>query len=168
MISPLHQELRDRAVYHFEWNYERIAICIDQLAEADVWRKPNASSTSIGNQVLHLCGNITQYIISSLGQQTDHRNRDAEFSQTGGLTRAELLTRLADTTRQAVAVIQQITEAELLRVRPVQAFQYSGVAILIHATEHYSYHTGQIIFWTKQLLDKDLDLYAGLDLTAKG
>ena len=167
-MHSLHQELLARAAYHFSWNYERIARCLAPLSEADIWRRPNSHSNAIGNQLLHLCGNITQYIISSLGQTPDLRERDAEFAATDGLTKTELLARLEQVTHAALTVIEHTPESELLRVRPVQAFEYSGTAIVLHATEHYSYHTGQIIFWTKQLLDRDMNMYGGVDLNARG
>ena len=56
--------------------------------------------------------------------------------------------------------------AELLRSRTVQGFQLSGIGIVVHVTEHYSYHTGQIAFWTKQLKNKDLGFWEGKDLNA--
>ena len=49
----------------------------------------------------------------------------------------------------------------------VQGFQLSGIGIVVHVVEHYSYHTGQISFWTKQLKNKDLRFYAGLDLNVQ-
>jgi len=52
-------------------------------------------------------------------------------------------------------------------VRSVQGFSFSGVGVIIHAVEHYSYHTGQIAFWVKQLKEKDLGFYNGTDLNIK-
>ena len=60
-----------------------------------------------------------------------------------------------------------VSEEELMRKRMVQGFEYSGIGIIIHVTEHFSYHTGQIAFWTKQLKNKDLGFYADRDLEIK-
>ena len=127
----------------------------------------NGASNSVGNLVLHLCGNITQYVLSSLGGQPDHRARDAEFAATGGLTKQQLGEKLAATTSEAARIMARATETELLRVRSVQGFQLSGIGIVVHVTEHYSYHTGQIAFWTKQLKNKDLGFWADKDLNVK-
>ena len=121
----------------------------------------------MGNLILHLCGNITQYIISSLGEKADNRDRDIEFTRTGGLNKAELMQKLSDTVNQAIEVLENLSDADLLKERFVQGFDYSGTGSVIHVVEHYSYHTGQIAFWTKVLRDKDLGFYAGVDLNIK-
>ncbi len=72
MIS---QEFKTQSVAYFEANTPRIEKCLAQLNETEVWLRPNGASNSVGNLLLHLCGNITQYILSSLGGQPDHRTR---------------------------------------------------------------------------------------------
>ena len=166
-MAPFFEEFKAQSVAYFEANTPRIQQCINELSEDEVWQRPNGASNSVGNLVLHLCGNITQYVLSSLGNQPDHRTRDAEFAATGGLTKQQLWEKLQATTSEAARVMAQATEAELLRVRSVQGFQLSGIGIVVHVTEHYSYHTGQIAFWTKQLKNKDLGFWADLDLNAK-
>ena len=165
--SPELQELRAQIILRLEENTPRVEKCLAELTEAEVWQRPNLASNSIGNLILHLCGNITQYAISSLGNLPDARNRDAEFAAMGGFSKAELLEKLRATVRQAVRTIRQASDAELLHVRSVQGFNMSGIGIIVHVCEHYSYHTGQIAFWTKLLKDKDLGFYAGLDLNVK-
>ena len=160
--------LLESHLHFFDWNLERIGRCLEELTEEQIWQRPNVSSNSVGNQVLHLCGNIRQWIITGLGGAPDTRTRDEEFAASGGPGKAELLRQLTDVIEQSKAVISGLSEAELLRERPVQAFVHDGTFILTHVTEHLSYHTGQIIFWVKALKDKDLDLYAGVDLTLKG
>ena len=56
---------------------------------------------------------------------------------------------------------------EMMRVRNVQGFTYTGMANIIHTIEHYSYHTGQIAFLTKLLKNKDLGFYGNMDLNIK-
>lgn len=161
-------EFIQRSVQQLQENTPKIKKCLDELTEEEVWKKPNASSNSVGNQLLHLSGNITQWILSSLGNTPDNRERDLEFSTEGGLTKKELFDMLESTVAKAVEVIQNLTGDELLQLRSVQGYETSGVGIIIHVVEHYSYHTGQIIFWTKLLKDKDLAFYAGVDLNRRG
>lgn len=167
MSTPELQELAAQIILRMEENTPRIEKCLAELSETEIWQRPNAASNSIGVLILHLCGNITQYVISSLGNNTDTRNRDAEFAAEGGFTKAELLKKLSDTVRQAVDIIRQTDREAFLQVRSVQGFQMSGIGIVVHVCEHYSYHTGQIAFWTKLLKDKDLGFYADLDLNVK-
>lgn len=132
-----------------------------------VWMRPNKASNSIGNILLHLCGNIRQYVISALGDQPDIRERDKEFSAQGGYNKEESLVKLNDTLIQAINVMRNTDEVRLMKIHSVQGFDYSGIGIIVHITEHYSHHTGQIIFWTKQLTGNDLGFYSHVDLNRK-
>ncbi|MBV6439689.1 MAG: DUF1572 domain-containing protein [Haliscomenobacteraceae bacterium CHB4] len=167
MNSPELQELTAQIILRMEENTPRIEKCLAELSEEEVWQHPNPASNSVGNLILHLCGNITQYAISSLGNRPDARDRDAEFAAEGGFSKAELMEKLDWTVREAVETIRRADREELLRVRAVQGFDMSGIGIIVHVCEHYSYHTGQIAFWTKLLKSKDLGFYAGVDLTVK-
>ncbi len=117
--------------------------------------------------IVHLCGNITQYILSSLGNVEDRRQRDKEFSVQGGLNKIELFHQLKSTVDRAATIIQNVDQNDLLKKRSVQAYELSAIGIILHVVEHYSYHTGQIIFWTKLLKDKDLGFYSNVDLNKK-
>jgi uncharacterized damage-inducible protein DinB len=167
MVQEFTRELTQNSLLRIDENTQKLTSCLNELEEADVWKRPNSHSNSVGNIILHLCGNMRQYAISSLGNMKDVRERDKEFSTDGGYSRSELLDKLRNTLEEAKSIIQSTTETELLRKRKVQGYMHSGIGIIIHVTEHYSYHTGQIIFWTKLLKDKDLGFYAGIDLNVK-
>ena len=161
------KEFISQAIHRIDENTPKLIACVQELGEANIWKRPNPHSNSVGNIILHLCGNIRQYAISSLGNRKDVRERDKEFSADRAYSATELLKKLSDTLDEAKNIIQNVSEEELLRKRKVQGYTHSGIGIVIHVTEHYSYHTGQIIFWTKLLKDKDLGFYANVDLNAK-
>lgn len=140
---------------------------VDELAEDEVWQRPNNASNSVANLILHLCGNITQYIISALGNEEDKRTRDEEFAAREGAGKAELFDKLEHTLVKASSVINNATGEDLMKAYSVQGFSYTGIGIIIHVVEHYSYHTGQIAFWTKLLKGKDLGFYANIDLNVR-
>jgi uncharacterized damage-inducible protein DinB len=165
--NTIADEFISQAIFRIEENTPRIKNCLLQLSDEEAWKKPNSSSNSVGNLILHLCGNITQYILSSLGGKQDIRVRDEEFSATGGFTRDELIGKITSTVNDAVKIIHHTGEKELSEAREVQGFNLSGIGIIMHVVEHYSYHTGQIALWTKILKDKDLGFYAGIDLNKK-
>ena len=167
MSEEFKKEFIDQLIHRIDENTKRLRTCLDDLDESETWKRPNENSNSIGNLMLHLCGNIRQYAISSLGSIPDVRERDKEFSAEGGYSKRELVDRLISTIDQAKEIMRNASSTELLRKRKVQGYSYSGIGIVIHITEHYSYHTGQIIFWTKFLKNKDLAFYAGVDLNAK-
>ena len=165
--NQLQEELVKNALYRLDESTRMIKKSLGEISEEELWKKPNASLNSIANLILHLCGNITQYVISSLGETEDIRNRDLEFSTNRGANKLELFKKLEETVDTAKRVIFDASQEQLLKVRSVQGFSFSGIGIIIHAVEHYSYHTGQIAFWVKQLKNTDLGFYDGIDLKIK-
>ncbi len=161
------EELVKNAMYRMDESTRMIKKSLAEIAEEELWEKPNESLNSIANLILHLCGNIRQYIISSLGETEDIRNRDLEFSTSQSVSRSQMLAELEDTVDSAKRVIFDAGLDRLLKIRSVQGFSLSGVGVIIHVVEHYSYHTGQIAFWVKQLKNKDLGFYDGVDLKIK-
>lgn len=139
--------------------YPRLVACLRHLDEASIWWRPNASSNSIGNLVLHLCGNVRQWVFAGLGGGTDNRRRQAEFDERGPIPVDELIRRLTETMDLVRPLIEQASAGDLQRVRRVQTFEESGLSIVYHVTEHFSYHTGQIAWITKMLTDKPLGFY---------
>ncbi|MFN4285751.1 MAG: DinB family protein [Lacibacter sp.] len=154
-------------VHHLLEYTRRIERCLELLTEEQVWYKPNDASNAIANLILHLCGNMTQYVLSGLGGAPDLRERDKEFSTTGGQTKAALVAQLHSVVTKVCSIIEILDEPTLLQVRTVQGFQKTGIAIVLHVTEHMSYHTGQIALLTKLLTNQDLGFYKGLALNRK-
>lgn len=152
---------------HLNEYTKRVKTCLDLLSEEQVWQKPNEASNSIANLMLHLCGNMTQYVLASLGGKTDLRERDKEFSATGGFNKEQLFEKLSSVVHSVIEEIQLHDEESLLKTRTVQGFEKNGIAIILHITEHYSYHTGQIALLTKLMTNEDLGFYKGLDLNKK-
>ncbi|PWT73116.1 MAG: hypothetical protein C5B59_14350 [Bacteroidetes bacterium] len=164
MNDALTKEFTDQAIRRINQNTEKISACLPKLEEKDVWRSPNQNLNSVGNLILHLCGNVRQHIISALGGVKDIRTRNLEFSTKGGLTKEELLSKLQQTIQEATAVIAKMKIEDLLKKRIAQGILHSGVDSILHVTEHYSYHTGQIILLTKLFKNVDMEFYAGIDL----
>ncbi len=156
-------EFNAHAIYQMELNLPRIEKCFAQLSEAEVWQRPNLASNSIGNLIVHLSGNIRQWIIASLSGVEDIRNRDLEFEMQEGLSKKELYEMISTTILSATKVIEQQTEADLMTQKTVQGYQYSALGNILHVVEHLSYHVGQIAYWTKVLKGNDLGFYADND-----
>lgn len=167
MEANLAEEFIAQSIYRMEEKLTHFEKAMAQASEADIWKRPNGSSNTIGNIIIHLCGNITQYIHSSLGEVPDVRERDAEFAADGGKSKEELMAMLRQTVEKANQVMKNMDRSRLLEVRSVQAYEFSAIGIIIHVVEHFSYHTGQVAFWVKQLKDVDLQFFAGVDLNKK-
>ncbi len=143
----------------------RIRHCLAALgdaapADAAVWQRPSPNCNSVGNLVLHLCGNPTQWILATFGAVPDSRDRAAEFAADGGLDAAALGDRLAGVYTRACAAVDAATVADLLHERTVQGrYRETGLSAVLHVLEHSSGHAGQIYAWTKQVTGRDLRFY---------
>ena len=137
----------------------KIERCLEKLTDEQIWWRPNEESNSIGNLLLHLCGNARQWIVSSLGSQTDGRDRDSEFAERGSITRKELLSRLRKTIADVDGTLARFDPQRLLDEYPIQGTKATALAAIFHVTEHFSMHTGQIILLTKMLANVELDFY---------
>jgi uncharacterized damage-inducible protein DinB len=141
----------------FEERYlPRIVGCLEQLSDDEIWWRPNEASNSIGNLVLHICGNLRQWIISGLGGAADLRQRDKEFAERGPVAREALAEKLRQTVREACTVLARVDANDLTKRRRIQQFDVTGYEAAAHVIEHVAYHSGQIIYITKLKRAKDL------------
>ncbi len=134
----------------------RIIRCLQLLSEEEIWWRPNSASNSIGNLVLHLQGNVRQWIISGLGGQADHRDRDSEFSETGPIPRRALLAGLRKTVAEADQVLKGVRRPDLAHRFSIQGYDVSAFQVISHVAEHFALHAGQIMYITKFKRGKDL------------
>jgi uncharacterized damage-inducible protein DinB len=140
----------------------RIDSCLGKLTEQQVWARGSTNENAVGNLVLHVCGNVRQWIVSGAGAAPDSRDRDAEFAATGGPSILELRSRLAATVAEGCSVIRSLS-AERLEARIlVQSYDLTVLEAVYHVIEHFSGHTGQIIFATKLFTGEDLGFYPEL------
>lgn len=150
----------DRAIGFLTGEYlPKIERCLDQLNDEQIWWRANEESNSIGNLVLHLCGNARQWIVCGLGSEPDTRKRDSEFAQRDPVARAELLQLLRSTVGDVESVLRNLPPSTLLQKRTIQGSEVEVLEGIFHVTEHFSMHTGQIIMLTKILTATDLRFY---------
>lgn len=152
----------------FEESVPRIKKCLDQLTEEEVWKRPNESLSSIGNLTLHLMGNVTQYITHCVGGSADDRIRDDEFSVSVSYRKSELISKLDKFEAEVRDALTRFQPSDLDRLFTIQGFDLTGIGVLTHVVEHFSYHTGQITWYTKFLKNKDMGYYGDLDLNVTG
>jgi len=147
-----------------EESIPRLRKCLEKLSQEEIWYRPNTHTVSIGNLVLHLCGNVRQWLISGLGGAPDHRDRQREFDEPGPLPTSELRKKLDKLTNDIEAVLEGLSTSDLITERTIQGYKSTGVSILVHVVEHFSYHVGQVTIMVKSRKDVDMGYYAGKDL----
>lgn len=168
MTDPLAPIFLDSARHLLlERYWPRLRECVCSLTEEQVWWRPNDASNSIGNLLLHLNGNLGQWLIASFNRTEDTRNRPSEFSERGPTPVAGLLARLAATVEEAGAVLARLTPADLAATYEIQGYKVSGLYAVFDTVEHFGLHYGQIAYITKMLENRDLGFWRELDKTGR-
>jgi uncharacterized damage-inducible protein DinB len=140
------------AVRYLAEYLSKIERATEGLGPDQIWWRANERSNSIANLLLHLDGNLNQWVVTGLLGEPTTRRRSAEFEARAGGSRDELLGRLARTVERCRSGIVELSDEDLAAVRRIQTYEVDGYAALFHAVEHMSYHTGQIVLLAKQLL----------------
>jgi uncharacterized damage-inducible protein DinB len=142
----------------------RLVTCLDAVDDARLWEDFAPNLATPGNLVLHLVGNISQYLLKTLGGREYRRERSKEFAGKPSLDRESLKSLLLQTVDECRAVIDSLGEEELCRSYVVQGQERTGYEILVLAIEHFGYHTGQFAWFTKYLFGGEIDFFKGRNL----
>ncbi len=128
---------------------ERIKHCLAQLSDEQIWQRSQPALNSVGNLVLHLCGNVRQWIIAGVGGAADVRNRPAEFAQRDPIPKDELVHMLESVVAEAQRVFTAITARQLTDVRRIQGWDVTGIAAILDSVPHFRGHTQEIVHMTR-------------------
>jgi uncharacterized damage-inducible protein DinB len=137
----------------------KIEKCLDVLSEEDVWWRAHETNNSVGNLLLHLSGNVRQWIVSGIGGKPDNRQRPLEFSERNPIHKEIVWSKLQDAVAEASQVLESFPAERLLEKRRIQGFDNTALQAIFHVVEHFSLHTGQIIYITKLREARDLKFY---------
>jgi hypothetical protein len=162
------QEFLRYSAEKLELLHRRLEACVAKLTPEQVWARPNENSNAIGNLILHLNGNVRQWILSGVRGDKDERVRDLEFDTRGGVAPEELLKRLSETMTAALETIRMFPETRLTERHLIQGYDVTLLQAIYQVVEHFSGHTFQIIFATKLITGEDLGFYRGLRGSGKG
>ena len=133
--------------------------CVEALPRQAVWSRPDPSCNSIGNLLVHLTGNVTEWILGGVGGKQVSRFRAGEFAQTDGADGRKLLDNLEQVLRESDTVIAGLTESDLQREIIIQDRETTVLAAVYHVVEHFAMHTGQIIYLTKIYAPNKIHFY---------
>ena len=141
----------------------RIEDCVGRLDHDQIWTRNADNVNSVGNLILHLCGNVRQWIGFGIGDLADQRDRDSEFAARGGMDAKELLERARKTVSDAIDILGRFDAARLMDKVTIQSMQVTKMEAIYQVVEHFAQHTGQIIFVTKMLTGDDLGYFKHLN-----
>jgi uncharacterized damage-inducible protein DinB len=145
--------------YFTEDYLPKIERCLELLTDEQLWWRANPQSNSIGNLLLHLSGNVRQWIVCGLGGAPDNRDRDSEFAERNLIPRDKLMAGLKQTLSEADAALARFDADKLLEKHLIQGCDTTAQAAIFHVVEHFSMHTGQIIMMAKMFAEVDLGFY---------
>jgi hypothetical protein len=148
-------------------NLSRIETCLTELPPHAIWTRDSEYENAVGNLLLHLEGNVRQWILSGIGAIPDERNRAGELSARTGATASVLFAKLSGTVGEAVSLIRSLPHHRLAEKVSIQGYDTTVLSAIFHVVEHFSGHTYQIILLTKRFTKKDLGFYSYLDKTGR-
>lgn len=158
----MHRAFLSYSVEKLRQYEQRIEICLRKLTDEQIWWRGAEEQNALGNIVLHLSGNLTEWILQALGNEPPSRNRDAEFNARAGKSGEELTAQLRDSVERAIAVIETLSAEQLMQEVSIQSYRLPVLQAVYHVVEHFSQHTGQILFATKLMVSEDLGFYGHL------
>jgi len=153
----------DVSIRKFELFLSRIRECVGKLSNDQIWNRHGEHENAIGNLMLHLSGNVRQWIISGITGQPDTRIRDREFAARGEIEGPELMGRLEGTVAEAVATLKTLNPERLTETFHPQTYRVTILEGIYSCVEHFAQHTAQIIFATKLLTGQDMGFYKHLN-----
>ncbi len=136
--------------------WPRVERCVSELTEEEVWWRQHETNNSVGNLILHLTGNLKQFVLSGVGGKKDTRNKEMEFSERKGISKQDLISGLKHALLDADDTFSRLDAARLLETTTVQDRERPIFEILAVVVEHFALHCGQIIYITKLKTGKDM------------
>ena len=147
--------------------WPRLRGCVEAFTDEQIWWRSNSACNSVGNLLLHLNGNVTQWLVAPFDRLDDKRDRPAEFNEREQPSGNVLLDRLGETMGEVAKVLARLTPEELAATYRIQGYTVSGLHAVYQAVEHFGLHYGQVIYINKMLLGEDLGFYRDLSATGR-
>jgi uncharacterized damage-inducible protein DinB len=163
MSASLHELFLDYSIRKLDQHTSRIVDCLGRLSDEQVWARKHPTQNAVGNLVLHLCGNVRQWIGYGVAGLPDIRHRQQEFEATGPIRVDELKLRLQEAVQAATASLKGLSAEDLLRRTTIQHYDVTVLEAIYQVVEHFAQHTGQVIFAAKLLTGEDLGYYRHLN-----
>jgi hypothetical protein len=162
-MSSVASEFLDYSAAQLDLYLSRIETCLDQLTPEQVWERHSENENAVGNLVLHLEGNIRQWILGGVGGQPDIRDRYLEFETRAGASPVELKARIRATIEEAAAAVRGLPHERLTARIRAQGREVSVLEAIYQAVQHLSGHAFQIMLLTKFHNGRDLGFFAYLN-----
>ncbi|NGM83786.1 DUF1572 domain-containing protein [Paenibacillus sp. 7124] len=138
----------------FEEIQRRIIFVLDQLSDEQVNWRPNESSNSIANLIVHISGNINERIARGINKKDVTRNRDEEFEELYR-TKQELIQLTNVSLLEIIETTKSMTEETFMKTQIVRDRERTNWDVLIQCATHFSEHLGQVFYIGKMIKDRE-------------
>ncbi|PWT95702.1 MAG: hypothetical protein C5B55_00975 [Blastocatellia bacterium] len=159
-MNDVGQTFLDQSRRYLSSDYlPKIERCLDELSDEEIWWRPNEASNSIGNLLLHLSGNVRQWIIGGVGGREFVRHRQQEFDERRQIAGNDLRAMIKSILAEADEVLSEVTTETLSDRKEIQGNDVTVMEAIYHVVEHFGMHTGQIIYLSKMKGGSELNLW---------
>ncbi len=136
----------------FRRDLPRLAHQLEAFDDGQLWAVVPGVTNSAGNLMLHLNGNLREFVGRQIGGVAYERDRPREFAATG-VPRAELAAELAGLASLIPGVLEAVTASQWDETFPenVLGTPLTNRQFVIHLYAHLSYHLGQIDYLRRTL-----------------
>lgn len=155
--KDLSKAVGHEASYELDEALQKITHCVNQLTDDQIWWRPSESMNSVANLLLHLCGNLRQWIVSGVGGAADVRQRQKEFDDRSSIPKTELMRQIEDAVAEVKVALSETSAEELLRVRRIQGNDVTAMQAIFHSIAHFRGHTQEIVHMTRCQLGDSYD-----------
>jgi hypothetical protein len=131
----------------------QIRAAVEPLTDEQIWWRPNETSNSIGNLIVHLAGSLNYYLGRNIGGIAFERDRAAEFAERRQLPKAEVMALFEEMVSRAERTFDGLTPERLSEPSPEPTMHEIVLEDLLNAAMHLSTHTGQIVWIAKMLAE---------------
>jgi hypothetical protein len=127
----------------------KIEHCLNQLTDEQVWWRPRPEMNSIANLMLHLAGNLRQWVVAGVGGAPDLRDRPGEFADRSGAPKSEVFAQLRAVIHECGAVLARLSPDDLVSSTRIQGYDLTRSGAILHAVPHFRGHVQEIIHMTR-------------------
>ncbi|SDW24456.1 DUF1572 family protein [Paenibacillus sp. CF384] len=148
------EDIKTILISKFEEIERRMLSVLEQLDDEEVNWRPNETSNSIANLIVHISGNINERILNGILNRNAVRNRDEEFEELYR-TKQELLDITRESFQFTIETIKGLTKDEWYKTQVVRNKERTHLEVIIQCAAHFSEHLGQVFYIAKTIKDSE-------------
>lgn len=138
---------------YYEEVRDKVHTLVAPISTEQLWTRPYPYGNSIGHLLLHLTGNLNNYIGAQIAKTGYVRNRPLEFTDATKHPKEQVLANFDAAIAMVVATIRKQSGEDWSAPYsdPTEPRTNTRFACFMRMAAHAYHHTGQIIYLVKEL-----------------